>query len=284
MTPETTAFARWRSDLTRQPLFASIVEIASRLDTPAGWPDLKELNRLAGLAGMVNARGLPLRFVAQTRRRGQRDYEVGILASGEIPTRPGNWHDLFNAMVWLAFPRTKAALNAVQCRCLQGNGRGNRPPLSDAATLFDESGLILVARDHELAALLRAHRWRDAFLARRAAWREVRVYLVGHALLEKCMAPYPAMTAKCLCLHLDPLPPANTTPATEVDAAASSAWLDGAVAQPADLFPLPVLGIPGLWPDNQNPHFYDDSAVFRSRSERPHTLESNPQSIRIQGS
>jgi hypothetical protein len=271
------------SDVARQPLFASIADVACRLGNHSGWPGLEELNRLARLAGIVNLRGVPLRFVPQVSRRGQRDYETGILATGEIPTRPENWHDLFNALVWLAFPRTKAALNAVQCRCLQRNGRGNRPPLSDAATLFDESGLILVARDDELAGLLRAHRWREAFLTRRAAWREVRVCLFGHALLEKSLAPFPAMTAKCLCLHLDPLPPADTAPKAEVDAAVASVWLDGAVTRPADLFPLPVLGIPGLWPENEDPDFYADRSVFRSRSWRPYTLESGLQSTTTQG-
>lgn len=283
MRPETAAYASWRNDFARQPLYASVADVACRLGNRDGWPGLEELNRLARLAGIVNLRGVPLRFVSLTSRRGQRDYETGILASGEIPTRPGNWHDLFNAMVWLTFPRTKAALNAVQCRCLQRSERGNRPPLSDAATLFDESGLILVARDDELAELLRAHRWREAFLVRRAVWREVRVYLFGHALLEKSMAPFVAMTAKCLCLHLDPLPRAATTPPAEVDAAVASIWLDGAVTRPGDLFPLPVLGIPGMWPDNQNPDFYDDSTVFRPRSDQPYTLESSPQSIRTQG-
>ena len=27
--------------------------------------------------------------------------------------------------------------------------------------------------------------------------------------------------------------------------------------------PLPVLGVPGWWPANENPGFYDDADVFR---------------------
>lgn len=274
----------WPNDFVRQPLFASVAEVARRLTVRNTWPSLEELNRLARVEGLVNARGLPLRFVAQTSPCGQRAYEAGILTRGEILTRVDNWHDVFNALVWFAFPQSKAALNAVQCRCLRDSGRGgNRPPLSDAATLFDESGLILVVQDDELVELLRTHRWREAFLTRRAAWSEVRVYLFGHALLEKSLAPFPAMTAKCLYLRLDRLPPADSPPPVEVDAAAAAMWLDGAVTRPADLFPLPVLGIPGLWPENRHPGFYDDTAVFRCRSDQPYTLESNSQSITSQG-
>lgn len=268
---------RWRSDFAGQPLFASVSDVARRLAVRDAWPSLEELNRLARFAGIVNARGLPLRFVSQTSPCSQRDYEARILASGEVPTRADNWHDLFNALVWLTFPRTKAALNAVQCRCLQVSGRGgNRPPLSDAATLFDESGLILVTQDDALVELLRAHRWQEVFLSRRAAWRDVRVYLFGHALLEKSLAPFPAMTAKCLCLQLDPLPPADSAPPPEVDATVAAMWLEGTVTRPADLFPVPVLGIPGLWPENRIPGFYDDNRVFRARPSQIGKPKSDP--------
>ncbi|MEK9775238.1 MAG: DUF3025 domain-containing protein, partial [Quisquiliibacterium sp.] len=32
--------------------------------------------------------------------------------------------------------------------------------------------------------------------------------------------------------------------------------------------PLPVLGIPGWWPVNHDPAFYDDTAVFRAGRQR----------------
>jgi len=32
-----------------------------------------------------------------------------------------------------------------------------------------------------------------------------------------------------------------------------------------DFLPLPVLGIPGWWPANEQPGFYDDELVFRPR-------------------
>ena len=38
------------------------------------------------------------------------------------------------------------------------------------------------------------------------------------------------------------------------------------VLSPRLLLPLPVLGIPGWWPANENPGFYADTAVFRPLS------------------
>jgi len=37
----------------------------------------------------------------------------------------------------------------------------------------------------------------------------------------------------------------------------------GRIARPADLFPLPVLGIPGWWPDNEVATFYGREDIFR---------------------
>lgn len=255
---------RWRAEVFADPLLASIKAVSAGLAQHDDWPGLDTLNRLAANSGLTNARGLPLRFVAQTVRRGQLDYERHILETGEVPTRPHNWHDLFNALVWLSFPRSKATLNALQCAALAQHGApGRRSPLSDAATLFDESGLVLVAPDECLAAALRARRWREAFVTRRAEWAVARCYVFGHALLEKALAPFPAMTGKCLSLCLSPLQDGEAALTAVIDAHVAACWSQGVIRRPADLFPVPVLGIPGLWPANAAPEFYDDTRVFR---------------------
>jgi hypothetical protein len=253
----------WRADFAATTPFHHIAHLAARLDG-ADWPGLQLLNALAEAQGLVNGAGLPLRFAAQQVRCGQWDYEAGILASGVVPSRERNWHDLLNALTWLAFPFAKAALNAAQCDELgqsreHRNGRGAR---SDAATLFDESGLLLLGRSEDLARQLAARRWQEAFVARRPAWQEVRAYAFGHAVLEKLLTPWPGITAKCLFLPVDTLPPPGAPPAW-LDVALAEACRGGRVSRPGDLFPLPVLGIPGWWPANTDAAFYQDSTVFR---------------------
>ena len=39
----------------------------------------------------------------------------------------------------------------------------------------------------------------------------------------------------------------------------------GTSGMTAAMTPLPVLGVPGWWPENENFSFYDDSFVFRPR-------------------
>ena len=46
---------------------------------------------------------------------------------GRVETRPDNLHDFFNALIWLAFPRSKARINAMHAAEIPREG-GRRPP------------------------------------------------------------------------------------------------------------------------------------------------------------
>jgi hypothetical protein len=173
-----------------------------------------------------------------------------------VPTRP-NRHDLFNALVWLAFPRTKAQLNALQAAALARDGVGaGRGVLRDATTLFDENGAVFITANPILADLLRAHEWHEAFACRRDEWARVRVICFGHALMDKLVRPYKAITAHARVLE--------ASDAEDVDAALAQS-LDPRFTGGA-LLPLPLLGVPGWWPPNEDPVFYEDRSVFRARS------------------
>jgi hypothetical protein len=236
-----------------QPWYAAVAP-----DLPLlGRPDPRsELSRLAALRGVTTAAGAAIRFVAADDAPGGRTYEEHIAATGRVPTRL-NPHDLFNALMWLAMPRTKSRLNALQAATIERNGVGaRRGPLRDAATVFDENGALLVTMDISLAALLREHCWHEAFVDRRADWSLVSVICFGHALLEKLAAPYKAITAHALVIELRPC-----SSLKEADEAAS-ATIDECFST-AVLLPLPVLGVPGWCKGNDEATFYEDGAVFR---------------------
>ncbi len=245
----------WRKDFADQPAFAHLKPWLDSFND-SDWPDLAALNVFAGRQNLTNANGLPLRFSPQAIACGQHEYESVIHASGCVPSRERNWHDLFNALIWLAFPETKAALNLAHQSALRPGC--NRAPASDAATLFDESGVALISADAELIKLLAARRWREALVDRRDAWSRISIHVIGHALLEKMLTPWPGITAKCLFLQM----PADSDRA-QVDAAIAWHWRESCIPNPATLFPLPLLGIPGWWPPNEDPEFYQDRRYFR---------------------
>jgi hypothetical protein len=225
----------------------------------ADWRDA--LSAEARMRGVATAQGLPIEFVAADDAGGVA-YEAHIAATGRVPTR-GNGHDLFNALVWLAFPLTKAALNARQAAAIARDGvRSRRGPVRDAATLIDESGLLLAADEAACTALMSLD-WDFLFGARRARWgRDWMPFAFGHALIEKLLDPYKGLTAAVVCL---PLAGASAAQADE----AAARWVRGVALAPSLLGHLPVLGIPGWWPANDAPDFYADPGVFRAARKAP---------------
>ncbi|MCD8494495.1 MAG: DUF3025 domain-containing protein [Burkholderiaceae bacterium] len=224
-------------------------------------PDIAALNLAALDAGITNALGLPIQFIAQTAPCGQRDYEAQIYHHGLVATRPGHLHDIFNACMWLTYPKTKAAVNAVHLR--QPSSKG-RTAASDAATIFDESGAVLIGPDPRLARWLIDHEWKTAFVTHRDLWRTHHLLVIGHAVLEKLAVPYPGMIVKAI---YQPWPAMSKddlmAPPTELDQLIAKRWDAGEFSRPAHLFPMPVLGVPDTDPGNEDPAYYDNTMVFR---------------------
>ena len=133
---------RWK--LLASPMFATLAPLIERLPEDH-FPTLAELNRLCEEREVVSGGGEPLEFVPQEAKTGE-PYEKRVFAYGKVLTRNRNWHDLFNALAWIAFPRTKAALNARHAAQIPREG-GRRGPLRDLLTIFDEGGAIVAFAD-----------------------------------------------------------------------------------------------------------------------------------------
>ncbi len=244
------------------PAFAPYRQLIDALDLVRAMPTLAQLNTLASARGITQANGLPLRFVAASSHLSARDYETSILQSGQVPTRADTWHDVMNAVVWLRFPRFKAALNAAHGEAIGFEMDSTRGRRRDALTMLDESGVWVMSRAPALHALLVEHAWQALFWEQRhAVETAMQFVVVGHALLEKLLAPYPAITGKCLMLVTDALDP----DAVEPQAAAALSTIHS----PCPLAPLPVQGVPGWDTANANAAYYANQAIFRPARINP---------------
>jgi hypothetical protein len=197
----------------------------------------------------------PVRFVPQAELPADKAYEQFIFETRNVPTREG-LHDFFNGLCWLHLPQTKTRLNQLQAVQIAADGVGSvRGPVRDAITVFDENAAFLRAPD-ALWQALAAKDWRRLFGELRPLWDQSWLVLFGHALLEKLVQPRKAITAHVYRVH----------PATDT-LADLDAWLaqhlsaEELAAKP--FAHLPVLGVPGWWPGNEAPVFYDDTQVFR---------------------
>jgi hypothetical protein len=248
---------------------------------PEKWPELPMLQDLLDRRDppVRAAIGLPLRLVPQPRRvrRAELSYEERTFVRAELQVRPGSWHDLFNLLVWLAFPRAKAALNArhwTASRQRAASGATNRGRIEDALTLFDEGGVIVAAASPELIARLRAFEWKDLFWRRRdEVTRTMRFWLFGHALYEKALRPHAGITGRGICFEVDAgflqEPPAVQL--HELDRRLAAHISDpGRLSATRDLAHVPILGVPGWCAGNELESYYDNTDYFRPRPPRRH--------------
>ncbi|NML18493.1 DUF3025 domain-containing protein [Azohydromonas caseinilytica] len=221
------------------------------------------LNALAARQPLQLAAGT-LRFVPQAELPAGQAYESFIFRTAGVPTRD-HLHDFFNGLVWLAEPALKKQLNEVHAQVLAAEGvQPQRSPARNALTLADESGALLEAPS-DAVELLRARRWHELLVRQRARWLpggDIRLRLIGHALMEQLVQPYKGITA-----HVWP----------GVSAQALAAGVSA--LQPRPFLPLPVLGVPAWWPANAEAAFYDDAAVFRPLPP-PSSSPSDASSVR----
>lgn len=193
-----------RDFLSRSPLLGEWQVFARTLINRPGWPTLDEYSEFVDAERRARAGELePVRFVAAPapRRRGRvrpaldlaELYDGRIALRRQVPCLDASYHDLFNALVWAAFPRSKRALHARQFRALQCRWRpgatrlpNRRTPEQDALTIFDEGGVVVLgAPEHGLGAALDQ--------------ASLRVVPFGHAVMEHvCFEAAPVRAAVLL--------------------------------------------------------------------------------------
>ena len=238
------------------PLRCWLDRLPPRPDTPA-------LLELARQHPICTENGQRVRFVPP-----QADglaYECRIWQSGEVETRPDNWHDFFNALVWLSFPQTKIAVSAAHMRAMQAPGE-RRGTTRDALTHFDECGIVVLSSQPALLALLRGFQWKALFVDHRAdVIRHMRFVIFGHATYEQLLQPFRGLTAKAILHEVDEawLEQSPAAQLAAVDTLLAQELTRGAYVRPRDFQPLPLLGIPGVTPENEDPAYYDDTDQFR---------------------
>ena len=254
------------------PIFAPLAPVLARLPEDR-WPTHAELNALA--EGMTTERGKQLRFVKPRERndRERRYYEQHIADTGEVETRE-NWHDLFNALAWITYPKSKARINAQHAAILKEGGEAEarkRSPERDALTLFDEGGVIVAASSPALLRLVVDFEWKELFWTRREELQEkARFFVFGHACFEQALQPYIGMVAKTVFVPVSDfffmLAPESQL--EEADQLVSNHFASRArFASPKSMAPMPVLGVPGWHFAGQDEAFYDDPDHFRSKAK-----------------
>ncbi|HZZ94762.1 MAG TPA: DUF3025 domain-containing protein [Usitatibacter sp.] len=264
----------------REPPFDTLHAALGRLPAER-WPDHADLT--AAARGITVSSGAPLAFVPPraASESGRRVYELHIARTGAVETRPRNWHDLFNALAWITFPRTKARINEQHAAILEEGGEreaAKRGPARDALTLFDEGGIAVASSSRELLRLIYEFRWKELFWTRREELaRHVTFLGFGHAMYEQSLEPFLGMVGKTVFLSVQEgfTALALDERIARIDAMLARHFADPSrFASPRMMAPMPLLGIPGWHPGTAREDFYDDPVHFRG--PRPKTFRPLP--------
>ncbi len=191
----------WNASLfLDRPAFAPLRSLAEPFRAFQSWPTIADYNTILLHRGEIRSHsGVSILFEPQLSPKPRRRkepmtlssvYEGRIYTTGKIPTRPGNWHDFFNALVWAAFPKSKGALNARHYRAAlsrlsSGSLSGARTREQDALSIVDEGGLLVLCeaplRDEVDMAFVNA----DAkALQSLAQTGRALPMIIGHAIYE----------------------------------------------------------------------------------------------------
>jgi hypothetical protein len=165
-------------------------------------------------------------------------YEAAVVR-GRIPTRDRSWHDTFNALAFVSFPRAKAALHQ---RCLElQRARAGKQPRSreeDALTLIDETSLVFAGSAPAIAAFDHARASGvSTELDRVVRGQGIIGFAFGHALLEHLALGRPPISAGVLTVTLS-----GALDRGQVDRALAERITSGG-------FPRPQLSPTLPWPD-----------------------------------
>lgn len=205
-----------------------------------------------------------------------RYYETFIYDTAQVPTRFPNWHDLFGALIWCLFPKTKTLLNRLHMQEIQLHGDSHRTALRNKLTLLDECGVLVLysGNGSKVVDLLRQHLWTEAFVNLRHAWQgqsntpQIGAMMFGHANYEMATRPFLGLTGKILAVAVpsDYFQQSLRQRIDFIDTALSEQIANqGSLVDPLQLTPLPLLGVPGWFEANNHPDFYQNTAYFRPK-------------------
>jgi Protein of unknown function (DUF3025) len=266
----------WKPDfLNTSPIFEPLHPIGSSLEKLSDWPNFRDITYLIHQSsGRIATRsGKSIHFVPQQKSvcGFEEQYEVRIYQKGEVQTRLCNWHDLFNALVWIVFSKTKAELNQLHYQAMMQEWQAEKKQrglLRDAATCFDESGVVVVCSDDNLAQLLKDFEWKELFWTQRTRLlAHMKFFIFGHGLYEKALNPYVGMTGKGIVLPVaEEFFSQTLSSQLEFIDTMLSVYIRQHLTATTDLTPVPVLGYPGWSSGNAEQSYYDNCLYFRPRS------------------
>lgn len=246
------------------PGFSSILPVWKPLAAyfPYAWPQVEDYNQIAATK---KSRVL---FVNQHQ---QAEYEWEIFHHQRVMTREYHWHDFFNNLTWLSFPKLKWAIIKRVCQEFSQDSAKMRTGRQNLLAHFDECGMVICSDKPQILEDIKAFRWKKLFRQTSNLQQHCLPVIIGHGLLEKSLSPYIGMTAKAILLQVcaDFFTHSNLWQLKYIDEKiAHFIQSENFPDSPQSLQPFPMLGWPTWHPENHTEKFFENTHYFREERKR----------------
>lgn len=248
----------------RSPAFKDLLPFWQGIENKfsEAWPTVEDFNQIEN----------KMHFVLQ--KEGMQ-YIWEIYKNNVIPMRCENWHDFFNNLTWLIWPKLKKAITIRMCQEVSQQGR---TPLQNSLAHFDENGAILCYDDPVFVEYIKEFQWKKLFWETENLSQHLQCMVMGHGLFEKLLFPFLGITAKAIFLKV----PSAYFFWSHPD---QLAYVDDQIADyilsehfprvPRALQPFPLLGWPNWYEGNREESFYDNQQYFRPKRQLNITIPNN---------
>lgn len=226
---------------------------------PYSWPQVEDYNVIA------KEQRNRISFIAQ---HSEARYEWEIYHRRRVMTRECSWHDFFNNLTWLSFPKLKWAIVKKVCEEFPSETVKVRNSRQNLLAHFDECGMVICSDKSSIFDDIKAFRWKKLFFETPFLQQHCLPVLMGHGMLEKALNPYIGMTAKAILLQV----PSDFF---ALSGMAQLKYVDEEIANfiqspefpnsPQALQPFPILGWPTWHQENQQECFYENTNYFRTQ-------------------
>ncbi len=232
------------------------------------WPMPEDYNQLAKHVQPL-ASFYQMTFVQQSLHM---CYENEIYQTQKIPMRLKNWHDFFNNLTWLNWPRIKWEIIRKIHAENQHKIDAKRTLRQNLLAHLDECGMIICSDRKDIFQMIQDFEWKKLFWNTPDLKQHCCPMIIGHGLFANARRPYIGLTAKALFLSV----PASFF---ELTISARNHYVDEKISHfiqseglphsPKALHPFPLLGWPQWHPDNEKETFYDNTNYFRPKRKMP---------------
>lgn len=207
--------------------------------------------------------GTPVKFIYQ---QADANFEKKVFIEKSVMTRAQHWHDFFNNLTWMLWPKLKWAI--INRYVSEQQATLTRNSRQSFLAQWDECGILIFSANPRVTQRIFEHNWSELFFEKKADLSLLEVIVFGHGFLETGLMPYIGMTGKAVIIEVTEdyfQLSLNEKILFSDDIISQFILSDACYNSPKCLQPFPILGLPQWHAKNAQADFFENTKYFRPK-------------------